>query len=202
MIVVAGASLMLASPASVAGTATCPLAVAAAATATLLGAPVLGLLGRGRLEPVQQMARLVTSVRQHGEPSGTYHAFVRNLVFYTGVKQNDLVDEREAVEFLTGPERVLCVMPLDLLEALERSTRLQLRRLATVLYFNPAGVRLRTLLSPEPERDLETVVLVTNGERRPGFSPAPRSARRSPGPAFTPGRSSRIQDAERDRTRA
>ena len=39
---------------------------------------------------------------------------------------------------------------------------LELRRLGSVLYFNPAGVRLRTLLSPEPERDLETVVLVTN----------------------------------------
>jgi hypothetical protein len=31
-----------------------------------------------------------------------------------------------------------------------------------VLYFNPAGLRLRTLLEPQPERDLETVWLVTN----------------------------------------
>jgi 4-amino-4-deoxy-L-arabinose transferase-like glycosyltransferase len=138
-----------------------PAAVAVAATATLLSLHYSVYSAAG-LEPVQQMARLVSSVRQHGEPSGTYRAFVRNLVFYTGVKQNDLVDEREAVEFLTRPERVLCVMPQDLLEALERSHGLELRRLGSVLYFNPAGVRLRTLLSPEPERDLETVVLVTN----------------------------------------
>jgi hypothetical protein len=53
-------------------------------------------------------------------------------------------------------------MPLDLLEPLERNHGLRIRRLGEVLYFNPAGVRLRTLLSPEPERDLERVVLVTN----------------------------------------
>ena len=36
------------------------------------------------------------------------------------------------------------------------------RTLAEVQYFNPAGVRLRTLLWPDPARDLETVLLVTN----------------------------------------
>ncbi len=138
-----------------------PAAVTAAATATLL-ALHYSVYSAAGLEPVQQMARLVTKERQNGEPSGTYRAFVRNLVFYTGIKQNDLVDEREAVEFLSRPERVLCVMPLDLLDSLERSHGLRLRRLGSVLYFNPSGVRVRTLLSPEPEHDLETVVLVTN----------------------------------------
>jgi 4-amino-4-deoxy-L-arabinose transferase-like glycosyltransferase len=138
-----------------------PLALTLAATATVLSLHYSVYSAAG-LEPVQQMARLVTSARQQNEPSGTYRAFVRNLVFYTGVKQNDLVDEREAVEFLTRRERVLCVMPLDLLESLERSQGLQLKRLGSVLYFNPSGLRLRTLLSPEPERDLETVVLVSN----------------------------------------
>ncbi|HEY8548903.1 MAG TPA: phospholipid carrier-dependent glycosyltransferase, partial [Vicinamibacterales bacterium] len=138
-----------------------PAAVTTAATATLL-ALHYSVYSAAGLEPVQQMARLVLQVRQHEEPSGTYRAFVRNLVFYTGVKQNDLVDEREAVEFLSRPERVLCVMPLDLLEELEDTHQLRLRRLGSVLYFNPAGVRVRTLLSPEPERDLETVVLVSN----------------------------------------
>ena len=102
------------------------------------------------------------NARQQSQQSGTYRAFVRNLVFYTGVKQIDLKDERAAVAFLAQPEAVLCVMPLDLLESLERTSGLRLRRLGHEPYFNPAGVRARTLLSPEPERDLETVVLVTN----------------------------------------
>ena len=107
------------------------------------------------------MARKVLEVRQ-GEPSGTYRMFVRNLVFYTGVKQNDLVDETEAVEFLRQPQRVLCVMPLKLVDGLQRDHGVQLHRLASFVYFNPSAVRLRTLLSAEPQRALETVVLVSN----------------------------------------
>jgi 4-amino-4-deoxy-L-arabinose transferase-like glycosyltransferase len=137
-----------------------PAAIAAAATATLLSLHYSVYSAAGD-EPVQRMATLFSAARQQGEPSGTYRAFVRNLVFYTGVKQDDLVDEAEAAEFLSRPERVLCVMPLDLLEPLERNHGLRVRRLGEVLYFNPSGVRLRTLLSPA-EGDLERVVLVTN----------------------------------------
>jgi hypothetical protein len=108
------------------------------------------------------MARIFAENRQANEPSGTYRAFVRNLVFYTGVKQTDLIDEAEAVAFLTQPQRVLCVVPNELLQPLEHKYNLHLRRLGEVLYFNPNGVRLRTLLSPQPERDLESVWLVTN----------------------------------------
>jgi 4-amino-4-deoxy-L-arabinose transferase-like glycosyltransferase len=138
-----------------------PAAVAAAATATLLSLHYSVYSAAGD-EPVQRMAKIFSEARQQGEASGTYRAFVRNLIFYTGVKQDDLVDESEAAEFLSRPEKVFCVMPLDLLEPLERNHNLRVRRLGEVLYFNPAGVRLRTLLSPEPERDLERVVLVTN----------------------------------------
>ena len=138
-----------------------PVAIAAAATATLLSLHYSVYSAAGE-EAVQRMARRVLNARQQDQPSGTYRAFVRNLVFYTGVKQIDLKDEQEAVEFLGQPVAVLCVMPLDLLEPLERTHGLRLRRLGQEQYFNPAGVRVRTLLSPEPERDLETVVLVTN----------------------------------------
>jgi len=87
---------------------------------------------------------------------------VRNLVFYTGVKQNDLVDEEEAVEFLRQPRRVLCVMPLDLVDGLRKNHNLPLHQLASVVYFNPSAVRLKTLFSTQPQSELETVVLVTN----------------------------------------
>ena len=137
-----------------------PAAVAIAATATLVSLHYSVYSAAGD-EPVQQMARHVKAIR-HDEPSGTYRAFVRNLVFYTGVKQNDLVDEDEAVEFLRQPRRVLVVMPLDLVDGLQKTHGITLTQLASVVYFNPSAVRLRTLFSPEPERDLETVVLVTN----------------------------------------
>jgi hypothetical protein len=87
---------------------------------------------------------------------------VRNLVFYTGVKQTDLVQPHEVIEFLRRPQRVLCVITKDDLARLAREHGLSTRTLAEVQYFNPAGVRLRTLLWPDPSRDLETVLLVTN----------------------------------------
>ncbi len=140
-----------------------PAAVATSAAATLVTLQFT-FYSSGGPEPVQLMARRVLAIRQ-GEPSGTYRMFVRNLVFYTGVKQNDLVDEAEAVDFLRQPQRVLCVMPLKLVEGLQRDHGLQLHRLASFVYFNPSAVRLRTLLSAEPESTLETVVLVSNRTR-------------------------------------
>jgi hypothetical protein len=40
--------------------------------------------------------------------------------------------------------------------------------LAEVLYFNASAVKLRTLLKPDPEKDLERVLLVTNGAQALG----------------------------------
>jgi 4-amino-4-deoxy-L-arabinose transferase-like glycosyltransferase len=138
-----------------------PITLAAASTAALV-ALHYSVYTTADLEPVQRMARIFAEHRESNEPSGTYRAFVRNLVFYTGVKQTDLIDEAEAVAFLTQDQRVLCVVPDELLQPLEHKHNLHLRRLGAVLYFNPSGVRLRTLLSPQPQRDLETVWLVTN----------------------------------------
>jgi 4-amino-4-deoxy-L-arabinose transferase-like glycosyltransferase len=137
-----------------------PAAIAASAAATLVTLQFTFYSGGG-LEPVQQMAREIQQLRRD-EPSGTYRVFVRNLVFYTGVKQTDLVDEAEALEFLRQPQRVFVVMPLKAMEALQENHGLTLHRLRSIVYFNPSAVRLRTLLNPNPERTLDTVVLVTN----------------------------------------
>jgi 4-amino-4-deoxy-L-arabinose transferase-like glycosyltransferase len=137
-----------------------PAAIALAAAVTLVSLQFCVYSAAG-LEPVQQMARHLTAIRTN-EPSGTYRVFVRNLVFYTGVKQNDLVNEEEALEYLKQPQRVLCVMPLGAFERFQKDHGLPLQRLASVVYFNPSAVRLRTLLSANPERSLETVVLVAN----------------------------------------
>ena len=138
-----------------------PGALAAASIATLIALHYT-VYSAADLEPVQRMARLYAQERQHGEPSATYQAFVRNLVFYTNVKQTNLIDDQETMQFLNRPERVLCVLPEDVLLPLEQKHGVKVQRLGSVLYFNPAGVRLRTLLWPQPEHDLETVWLISN----------------------------------------
>ena len=138
-----------------------PVTMAVASIATLLSLQ-FSVQSAADLEPVQVMARQYASAYQGHEPSATYRVFVRNLVFYTTIKQTDLVQPHEVVEFLRRPERVLCVMTKDDLTRLSAEHGLKTRTLAEVQYFNPAGVRLRTLLWPDPSRDLETVLLVTN----------------------------------------
>ena len=138
-----------------------PVTMAIASIATLLSLQY-SVASAADLEPVQVMARKYASVYQGHEPSATYRVFVRNLVFYTGVKQTDLGQPHEVIEFLRRPQRVLCVITKDDLASLVSEHGLATRTLAEVQYFNPAGVRLRTLLWPDPSRDLETVLLVTN----------------------------------------
>ena len=138
-----------------------PVTMTAASIATLLSLHY-SVVSAADLEPVQVMARRYAAVYQGHEPSATYRVFVRNLVFYTRVKQTDLVQPEEVVAFLSQPRRVLCVLTSDDLARITARHPLQTRTLAEVQYFNPAGVRLRTLLWPDPARDLETVLLVTN----------------------------------------
>ena len=138
-----------------------PVTMAMASIATLLSLHY-SVASAADLEPVQGMPRKYNVVYQGHEPSATYRVFVRNLIFYTGVKQTDLVQPEQVVEFLRQPQRVLCVITRDDLDLLTAEYGLHTRMLAEVQYFNPAGVRLRTLLWPDPSRDVETVLLVTN----------------------------------------
>jgi 4-amino-4-deoxy-L-arabinose transferase-like glycosyltransferase len=121
-----------------------------------------GALAGARPEPVEQMAELVQANRTANEPVGTYQAFVRNLVFYTRFKQVDLFDEGVALDFLKSPGRVLLVVRALDLPRLQAISGVPVRPIARLQYFNPAGVRLRTVLSPIPQQDFETVLLVTN----------------------------------------
>lgn len=136
-----------------------PLAVAVASALTLLGLQY-GLSPAGR-DPVQEMSALVLKHRTGDEPLGTFRVFVRNLIFYTHVQRVDLPNEDAARAFLQRPGRVLLVITEDDLPRVTGSG-IEVRRLAEVLYFNASAVKLRTLLSPDPERDLERVLLVTN----------------------------------------
>jgi len=136
--------------------------IAAACAVLLLLSFQFGALAGARPEPVERMAALVRANRSANEPVGTYQAFVRNLVFYTRFKNVDLYDEGRALDFLKSPERVLLVVRAADLPRLQAIAGVSVRAIAELQYLNAAGVRLRTLLSPIPEQDFETILLVTN----------------------------------------
>ena len=135
---------------------------AAASAALLLLSFQFGALAGVRPEPVERMAALVREHRHGNEPVGTYQAFVRNLVFYSRLKHVDLYDEGVALTFLKSPERVLVVLRAADLPRLQAIAGVPVRPVAELQYLNAAGVRLRTLLSPIPAQDFETILLVTN----------------------------------------
>jgi 4-amino-4-deoxy-L-arabinose transferase-like glycosyltransferase len=137
-----------------------PGAIALAAVLTLAGLQY-GLSPAGR-DPVQDMATLVLRHRTGEEPVATFRVFVRNLVFYTHIRQTDLPTEQHVVEFLRSPRRVLCVIGADELARVRRQLDVEAHTLGEVLYFNASAVKLRTLIDPDQTRDLERVLLVTN----------------------------------------
>ena len=137
-------------------------AVIAIAAAITLPALQFGGLSSGGDDTVRQMARLVQQHRTGHEAVGTYRVFVRNLVFYAHTKTLDIITDEQAWQFVSQTDRVLLVAPVDLLDRLERDHGVKLHRLAELPYFNEAGVRVRTLLWPDPARDLTRVVLAAN----------------------------------------
>jgi 4-amino-4-deoxy-L-arabinose transferase-like glycosyltransferase len=138
-----------------------PVVIALASAVTL---PVVqyGALASGGDDTVRQMARLVHEHRTGNEQVGTMEVFVRNLVFYSGLRTTDVITDEQARDFLSQPDRALLVAPVQTIDRLEHEQGLRLRRLAELLYFNEAGVRVRTLLGPDASRDLTRVVLVSN----------------------------------------
>jgi 4-amino-4-deoxy-L-arabinose transferase-like glycosyltransferase len=160
-IVAIGASAALALAVGLARSARwVPLGITLAGTLTLAGLQY-GLSPAGR-DPVQDMAAIVLRHRTAQEPVATYRVFVRNLIFYTGVKNIDLLNDQHVIDYLRSPARVLCVIDAQQLDRLSKMGALKPRVLGEVLYFNASAVKLRTFLRPEPHRDLERVLLVTN----------------------------------------
>lgn len=137
-----------------------PLALVASGTLLILLVQFT-LFGRPRPEPVEAMAALVARHRTTGERIGVYRAFVRNLVFYTHVRQEDLYDEERALAFVKSPERVLLVLPADEVAFVEEASGVRLHPLEEVAYVNTANIRLRTFLGV-PESAVTRVLLVTN----------------------------------------
>ena len=156
----AGVALALAAIAVTGRWRALPAAMAGTGLVVLLAVQFGALAGR-RPEAVEVMARAVLDHRGAIERIGPYRVFVRNLVFYTRVRQDDLFDEAAAVRFLQSAERVLLVVRPTDLTLIEHRAGVTTRELARVTYLNTANLRLGSLLTPTTDL-LETVVLVTN----------------------------------------
>ena len=138
------------------------------ASAVAMPALVLGTLAGGPNDAVHHVAQAVLQARHANEPVGVSRVFVRNLIFYTGVTQTDLITDEQLIGFLSQPSPALVVAPAHVLDRVEAAGAPRATRLAEVPYLNQAGLRLRSFLWPDPARDVQRVVLVrTHGTAPP-----------------------------------
>ncbi len=128
-------------------------------TAIAFAALPYGVLSAAQDSTVVQMADRVRAEYRPGDAIGTYQVFVRNLVFYTGLKHTDIIHDEHLVDWLSGNDRALVVMPEADADRLEASG-LEMQRLVELPYFNEGAIRVRMLLWPEPAADIDAVVLV------------------------------------------
>jgi len=161
IILVSSAAIALAATAAVRAWRVVP-AVMAACAAVLLMTVEFGAFAGQRPEAVEEIAALIHANRFGGEPIGEYETFVRNLPFYTRIQQQPIADDTSAINFLKSDQRVFLVLHQEDLERLKTIGNVPLKTIGKVTYWNTAGVRLRTLLVPLPDEDLDTVVLVSN----------------------------------------
>jgi len=138
-----------------------PAAMAISATVLLLTVEFGAFAGK-RPEAVEEIAAMIHANRRGGEPIGEYETFVRNLPFYTHLRQMEIYDDAGAMSFLESDQRVFLVLHQPDLERLKTISDVPLKILGKVTYWNTAAVRLRTLIAPLPDEDLDTVVLVSN----------------------------------------
>jgi 4-amino-4-deoxy-L-arabinose transferase-like glycosyltransferase len=155
------AGLSLAWTAATGGWAALPMRMSIAAVTALLTVQ-FGALAGVRPEAVDVMADLVRANRSGSEIVATYKALERNLGFYTGLPLVALFDDRQALEFLDSSDRVLLVARAQDLTRLQAASNVSLKALGSVRYVDPATIRLSTLLSPLPRRDIVDILLVSN----------------------------------------
>jgi len=112
--------------------------------------------------PVERMGALVAQHVPPGARLGTHRVFVRNLIFYTGRRTEDLSSLDALVDFLASPQPAYAVVRAGHLRELERDRGVRPVVVAGVRHFDPALVRLGTLLRPNPARHVDEVLLVRN----------------------------------------
>lgn len=138
-----------------------PTVAVVAATVVLVSAQFGAFAGR-RPEAVEQLASLVRAHRHANEPVGVAGVFTRNIGFYTGAPWVELFDGEQVEHFLRSPHRVLLILRSSDVRAAETASGQMLTTLGQAQYLNTANLRLRTLLWPDPLREIETISLVSN----------------------------------------
>ena len=138
-----------------------PVALALAAALTFPALQYGALSGTGD-STVEQVARVIAQNGTGHEAVGTHHVFVRNLVYYAQTPTVDLITDEQLSTFLRQDERVFVVASAETITRLEQAEGRRFRQLAVLPYFNEAGIRLRTLLWPDPARDISRVVVISN----------------------------------------
>jgi 4-amino-4-deoxy-L-arabinose transferase-like glycosyltransferase len=138
-----------------------PVALALAAALTFPALQFGALSGAGD-STVEQVARVIAQHGTRNEAVGTHHVFVRNLVYYAQTPTVDLITDEQLSAFLRQDDRVFVVASAESIARLELAEGRRFRQLAVIPYFNEAGIRLRTLLWPDPGRDISRVVVVSN----------------------------------------
>jgi 4-amino-4-deoxy-L-arabinose transferase-like glycosyltransferase len=135
-----------------------PGVVALAAAVTFAVLPY-GVLSAPRDSSVAHMAQMVREANRDGGPVATYGVLVRNMIFYSGVRQIDLVNDDHLAQFAAAAPNALVVLPLADIERLETAGGLGFERLGEVRYFDEGQIKVGTLLEPNLAEDLRTIVL-------------------------------------------
>jgi 4-amino-4-deoxy-L-arabinose transferase-like glycosyltransferase len=136
--------------------------VAAVAGVVVLVSVQFGALAGSRPEAVEQLATLIRANRSANEEIGVLDVFARNLPFYTQAPRTQIFDVEQAGYFVQSPQRVLLVVRTSDVPAIEKASGHRLKRLGETLYLNTANIRLRTLMRPDPTREIEQISLVSN----------------------------------------
>jgi hypothetical protein len=92
----------------------------------------------------------------------THDIFARNLVFYVGQRQSGpFENDASLLEFLRG-RPAMAVMTLGDYERLAPLVGTPLYEVGRWRFFNASAIRIGTLVERNPERELRTVLLVSN----------------------------------------
>jgi 4-amino-4-deoxy-L-arabinose transferase-like glycosyltransferase len=139
-----------------------PLVLAVAAVVATLGAQCT-VVAAPTPEAVERVASIVRANLRPGDRWATYDLFLRNLVFYGRAPERVHPHDDGGVQMLLeAQERVILVIGRDDLDRAEAKTGLRATRLGEVRYFNAADIKVERALSPDPARDIRTVLIVTN----------------------------------------
>jgi hypothetical protein len=135
-----------------------PILLAGASAVTFAVLP-WGVLSSPRDSAVSHIATMLREVHGDGRPVATYGVLVRNLLFYSGIKQTDLINDEHLAAFVAQNPSALVVLSGDELTRIARERGITLEPLAQVRYFDEGQIKVGTLLRPNADADLQTVVL-------------------------------------------